>query len=252
MDSCAFSDGSSPRTLAARDAADPQDFTAPNEGWSMVSITVDGKTIEAEEGSSLLQACLDHGIYIPNLCFLKEMDKPTGSCRLCIVELEGEERPVASCGVKVKEGMVVRTDTPHLRQLQRVDFQLIMSAHHMECKNCLSRKKCELQKIAKTLEVRLKPTKFEELGRDLAVLKHPCFDLLPARCILCRKCLFVCGQSNEKPLLRLVRNGYESVIEATCEGEDPDKLPCRYCLACVEACPVSAIVPVARELDRGV
>lgn len=210
---------------------------------SMVSIVVDGKTIEAEEGRSLLQVCLENGIYIPNLCYLKEMEEPTGSCRMCIVEIEGLEKPAVSCKTKVQAGMVVRTDTPRIRQLQRIDFQMLMTGHHMECKNCLSKRKCELQKIAKLLGVKLKDTKFEEVERlDLAVLKHPVFDLLPARCILCRKCLFVCAQSNEEPLLRLSRKGFQFVIEAACD-DDPEKLPCKYCMACVKACPVSAIVP---------
>jgi NADH dehydrogenase/NADH:ubiquinone oxidoreductase subunit G len=220
----------------------------------MVSIIVDEKPIQAEVGANLLQVCLENGIYIPNLCFLKEMENPTASCRLCLVEVNGGDKPVTSCTTKVREGMVVRTDTPRVRHLQQIDFQLLMSAHHMDCRNCLSRKHCELQKIAKFLGIRLKPTKFEELGRDLAVLKHPLFDLLPARCILCRKCLFVCAQANNgQPLLRLVRKGYESLIEAACAGQDPEELPCKYCLACVKACPVSAIVPVPTyELEKTV
>lgn len=219
----------------------------------MVSITVDGKPIQAEEGKSLLQVCLENNIYIPNLCFLKEMENPTACCRLCIVEIEGEPKPLDSCRVKVRDGMVVRTDTPTVRQLQRIDFQLLMTAHHMDCKNCLSKRKCELQKIAKILGVRLKETKFEQLERlNLATLKHPFFDLLPARCILCRKCLFVCGQNNPEPLLKLTRKGYEHVIEAACD-DDPEKLPCRYCQECVKVCPVSAIVPVpTHELEKNV
>jgi bidirectional [NiFe] hydrogenase diaphorase subunit len=213
----------------------------------MVSIVVDGKPIEAEEGRSLLQVCLENGIYIPNLCYLKEMEDPTGSCRLCLVEIEGEEKPRVSCREKVRNGMVVKTDTAIVRQLQRIDFQLLMTAHHMECKYCLSKRKCELQKIAKLLGVRLKETKFEQLERlNLAVLKHPLFDLLPARCILCRKCLFVCEQRNPEPLLKITRRGFEHVIEAACKG-DPEELPCRECMACVKVCPVSAIVPVPAD-----
>jgi bidirectional [NiFe] hydrogenase diaphorase subunit len=217
----------------------------------MVSLVVDGKQLQAEEGKSLLQVCLENDIYIPNLCYLKEMDSPTGSCRLCLVEVEGETKPLTSCMVKVREGMVVKTDTPTVRQLQRIDFQMLMTAHHMDCKNCLSKRRCELQKIAKVLGIRLKDTEFEQLERlNLAVIKHPSFDLLPARCILCRKCLFVCGQKNPKPLLKLSRKGFQHAIELACEA-DPEKLPCNDCQACVEICPVSAIVPVAsRQGDK--
>jgi bidirectional [NiFe] hydrogenase diaphorase subunit len=213
----------------------------------MVSLTVDGKEIQAEEGSTLLQVCLENDIYIPNLCYLKDMRNPTGSCRLCIVEIERESKPRTSCRVKIWDGMVVRTDTPTVRQLQRIDFQLLMTAHHMECKSCLSKRHCELQKIAKLLGVRLKDTKFEQVARlNLATIKHPFFDMLPARCILCRKCLFVCGEKNPEPLLKLVRKGFEHVIELGCE-DDPEKLPCKDCQACVKVCPVSAIVPIFKE-----
>jgi bidirectional [NiFe] hydrogenase diaphorase subunit len=213
----------------------------------MVSLVVDGKSLQAEEGRNLLQVCLENDIYIPNLCYLKEMVDPTGSCRLCLVEIEGATRPLISCRQKVREGMVVRTDTPTVRQLQRIDFQLLMAGHHMDCKNCLSKRHCELQKIAKLLAVRLKDTKFEQLERlNLAVIKHPCFDMLPARCILCRKCLFVCGQRNPEPLLKLARKGFQHVIELACE-DDQEKLPCKDCQACVEVCPVSAIVPVSER-----
>jgi bidirectional [NiFe] hydrogenase diaphorase subunit len=211
----------------------------------MVSLVVDGKSLQAEEGKSLLQVCLENDIYIPNLCYLKEMENPTGSCRLCLVEMEGATKPLTSCMVKVREGMVVRTDTPTVRQLQRIDFQMLMAAHHMDCKNCLSKRRCELQKIAKLLGVRLKDTKFEQLERlNLAVIKHPSFDMLPARCILCRKCLFVCGQRNPEPLLKLARKGFQHVIELACEA-DQENLPCKDCQACVKICPVSAIVPIS-------
>jgi len=77
----------------------------------MVKLVVDNKEIETEEGNNVLQACLDNDIYIPNLCYLKEMDNPPGSCRLCFVEIVGYSRPVTSCTENVKEGMVVTTNT---------------------------------------------------------------------------------------------------------------------------------------------
>lgn len=216
----------------------------------MIKLTVDGKVIEAEGGKSLLQVCLDNGIYIPNLCFLEEMANPPASCRLCFVEIEGESRPVTSCKVRVEEGMVVRTDTEPVRELQRAVFNLLFSAHHMDCKNCLSRKTCQLQRIAKFLGIRLKARKLEELGRDLTLQpEHPFFELLPARCILCHKCLYVCRQRNESPVLTIVRRGFDSAIGCY-EGIDSENLPCGECGACVEVCPVSAIVPKKEDLKE--
>ncbi|MBW1802089.1 MAG: (2Fe-2S)-binding protein, partial [Deltaproteobacteria bacterium] len=98
-----------------------------------VTIRVDDRTIESREGVPLLQACLDNDIYIPNLCYLEGMDHPPASCRLCFVEIGDEEKPVLSCTVKVSEGMVVRTDTPRVRRLQRSALQLLLSVHHVDC-----------------------------------------------------------------------------------------------------------------------
>jgi bidirectional [NiFe] hydrogenase diaphorase subunit len=216
----------------------------------MIKLTVDGKQLEVEEGTSLLQACLDNEIFVPNLCFLKEMDHPPGSCRMCFVELEGVAKPITSCNTKVKEGMVVRTDAEPVRLLQRTIFQLLFSAHHMECKNCLSRKGCQLQKLAKFLGVKLKARKPEELGRDLSIQpEHPYFDLLPARCILCHKCLYVCTKKNGYSVLSVTNKGINSVV--TCGSEsDPETLPCKDCKDCVEICPVSAILPKKEQAEE--
>lgn len=210
----------------------------------MVKITVDGRQIEAEEDKSVLQACLENGIYVPNLCYMKGMDEPTGSCRLCFVEIEGEEKLSPSCKTKIVPGMVVRTDTLPVRQIQKVVFGLLFSAHHMACKECLVKKKCELQKIAKFLDVRLKPNKGQQSVCTIATkLSHPSLDLLPAKCILCRKCLYVCKEKNLKPVLTLVKNGNGADPAIGFAGQPGQPIPCGECQACVDVCPVSAIVP---------
>jgi len=110
----------------------------------MAKLIVDGREIEAQQGANLLQACLDNDIYIPNLCYLKEMQDPPSSCRLCFVEIEGYRQPVTACRVEIREGMVVKTDTEHVRRLQRTAFELLLSVHHVDCKNCPANRRCEL------------------------------------------------------------------------------------------------------------
>jgi NADH dehydrogenase/NADH:ubiquinone oxidoreductase subunit G len=216
----------------------------------MVKITVDGKQIEAKAGKSVLQACLENGIYVPNLCFMKGMDEPTGSCRLCFVEIEGQEKLSPSCKTKVAPGMVVKTDTAPVRQIQKVVFGLLFSAHHMACKACAVKKSCELQKIAKFLGVRLKANKDMASKCEIATkLSHPSLDLLPAKCILCRKCLYVCKDRNEKAVLTLVKNANGADPAIGFAGEPGQPIPCGECRACVEVCPVSAIVP--KESNAG-
>ncbi|MDY6910242.1 MAG: 2Fe-2S iron-sulfur cluster-binding protein [Thermodesulfobacteriota bacterium] len=96
----------------------------------MIRITVDGKEIQTEQGKSVLQACLENGIYIPNRCFLKTREQPRASCRLCFVETSDAQRPVTACTKTVRDGLDVRTKTEAVRRLQRTAFKLLMSAHH--------------------------------------------------------------------------------------------------------------------------
>ena len=207
----------------------------------MVKIVVDNKQIEVEEGMTLLEACLFNEIYIPNLCYLEGMDNPSASCRMCFVEIAGENKPVTSCTVKVKEGMVVETDTPSVRKLQRTALQLLLSVHRVECGTCPANKKCELQRIAKFLKVGLKPKHLEQHLKKTEIYEnHPVFDYYPNRCVLCGKCIFVCQRKHGQPFLTFAKRGLDTFISFYGEEDAPD-LPCEKCLACVEVCPVSAI-----------
>jgi predicted molibdopterin-dependent oxidoreductase YjgC len=139
----------------------------------MVSILVDQKKIEVQEGTSVLKACLENGITIPNLCYLKEVDPAPASCRLCFVEIDGVDRPVAACSVPVQATMVVRTDTPAVRRLQRTALKLLLSVHDVDCKNCPANRKCALQHLARFLNVGLKPKGLQHH------LKEPVIDWSP-------------------------------------------------------------------------
>lgn len=210
----------------------------------MIKVTVDGKEIEVKEQQSLLSACLEHNIFIPHLCYLEEMADPPASCRLCFVEIDGERNPVAACKVQPTSGMVVRTDTDRVRRLQKSALRLLLSVHHVDCRNCPSNKKCVLQDLSKFLGVPLKSKKLEHLERETAIdLDHPIFEFVPERCILCEKCVYICRQRNDFALLTFAKRGFDTVV--TCFEKDPDKIQCKDCLACTEICPVSAILPKA-------
>ena len=208
----------------------------------MVKLQVDGKEIETKQGTSLLQACLDNDIYIPNLCFLKDLESPTASCRLCFVDIEGEKKPVASCTVTVKETMVVKTDTPPVRRLQRAAFRLLLSVHDVDCKNCEANKKCELQRLAKFLNVGLKSKGLESILKEPGIdREHPILDYYPNRCVLCGKCIRVCRNAQGQPSLTFAKRGFDTIISSYGE-EDGAALPCTQCAACVDICPVGAII----------
>ena len=207
----------------------------------MIKLLVDNKEIEAEEGTNLLKACLDNEIYIPNLCYLDKMHSPYASCRMCFVEVEGEEDPVTSCTVKVKNRMVVKTDTPRVRQLQRTAFRLLLSVHHVECGKCPANKKCELQRIARFLKVGLKPRRLELSLKETGIVdEHPFLVYYPNRCVLCGKCIYVCQNQNGYPLMAFARRGFDTVISFWGEN-NASEIPCERCIACVEICPVGAI-----------
>jgi bidirectional [NiFe] hydrogenase diaphorase subunit len=208
----------------------------------MAKLIVDGSEIEAQDGVTLLQACLDNGIYIPNLCYLKEMEEPPGSCRLCFVEVEGYRQPVNSCRVRIWEGMVVKTDTERVRRLQKTAFELLLSVHHVDCKNCPANRRCELQRIAKHLHFGLKLKRLEKLERDVRIEEdHPYLLYVPDRCVLCGRCVFVCSEKNGQPMLSFAQRGLDTVISFFGQ-EDKAMDICEQCFACVEVCPVAALL----------
>jgi len=208
----------------------------------VIKFTVDDKEIESEEGATVLQACLDNGMYIPNLCYLKEMPNPPGSCRLCFVEIKGHDNPVTSCTVQCKEGMVIRTDSEHVRRLQKTAFELLLSVHHVDCKICPANRKCELQRIAKFLGFGLRLKNLEQIERETKLEEdHPCLTYVPSRCILCGRCVFICREKNGQSMLSFAKRGLDTVISFFGEN-DKAVITCQHCYYCVEICPVAALL----------
>ena len=207
----------------------------------MVKIQVDDQKIEAPKGKTLLQACLDNGIYIPNLCYMESMDTPSASCRMCFVEVEGERQPVTSCTVTVKDNMVVKTSTETVRRLQRTGLRLLLSVHDVDCKNCHANKKCELQNIAKFLKVGLKPKPLKQYLKEVEIDDtHPLLIHYPNRCVLCGKCVHICKGQHDRSVLTFAKRGFDTVI-STYRSGDATLLSEKHCDACVNACPVGAL-----------
>lgn len=208
----------------------------------MINLIVDDKEIKVEEGKTVLQACLENGIFIPNLCFMKTREHPHASCRLCFVEIDGVEGPVTSCTEHVREGLVVRTDTSPVRRLQRMGFKLLMSAHHRDPKECPVKGSCQLIRIAKHLKVVLKSRPLELLERDIdEEVDLTFFTYYPFRCVLCGKCVYVCRQKNDHNLLTFANRGFDTMIAFLACG-DPAGFPCHHCGACAAICPTGALV----------
>ena len=209
----------------------------------MITLRIDDQKIEVAEGTNLLNACLANGIYIPNLCYIEGMEHPPVSCRLCFVEIEGRDHPVSSCSVWVGKELVVHTDTPTVRQLQKTALQLLLSVHDVDCKNCPANRNCALQDMAKFLKVALKSKGLDRLLKETRIdERHPFFDYYPNRCVLCGKCVYVCRQQQNRAGLTFAKRGIDTVVSFY-DRPQTEPPPCDSCQACVEVCPVAALLP---------
>lgn len=204
-----------------------------------ITLTIDGKEVQARAGEKLLWVALENGIYIPHLCAMREQLTPFAACRLCFVEVEGKPRPVTACTEPVTEGMIVKTRSEQVDQLVRTGFELIMSNHRIDCKNCPRTGSCELQKIAKERKIPLKPKNLAKLDKDLPVddsKKGIVYD--PNKCILCGRCVIACRQERAGTL-GFAHRGFDRRL--TTFGDVPlGETNCSGCRACVKVCPVGA------------
>ena len=158
-----------------------------------------------------------------------------------MVAIGDDQNPVPACTVLAVAGMVVKTDTDEVRQLQRTALKLLLSVHDIDCRNCSANKQCELQNMARFLKIGLRAAPYETLLKEPAIDRtHPVLDYLPNRCVLCGKCIHVCGEENGSPWFTFARRGFDTVISAF--GADGMDAACRGCRACVEICPVGALV----------
>ena len=206
-----------------------------------VSLTIDGKEIRAAEADKILWAALDNGIYIPNLCTIRDAFQPA-ACRLCFVEVEGYRQPVTACTESVREGMVVNTRGAKALRLARTGFELLLSTHPVDCAHCPKNRSCELQRIAAHLGIKLKTKRFRKLERKLPVdSSSPVFTYDPNKCVLCGKCVWVCRERLGIGALGFARRGFERMV-TTFADEPIAKSKCQGCDECVLVCPSGAMV----------
>ncbi len=217
-----------------------------------VSLTIDGKRVETPAGEKLLWVALDNGVYIPNLCAIREASQPHGGCRLCFVEIEGRARPVTACTEPVEEGMVVNTRGERSLRLARTALELLLANHDLDCANCARNGTCELQRIAKRLGVKLNTARFPRKARGLPIdSSSPEFEYNPNRCVLCGRCVWVCREKLGIGVLGFAGRGFDRVV-TTFEGRPIAETHCEECAQCAEVCPVGALVLKDPERAREV
>ena len=203
----------------------------------MVTITVDGRAIEAPEGALLLPVLLEHGFKIPYYCYHEALG-PDGNCRMCMVEIEGKKRPQISCDTFVEEGLVVRTDTEGIREVRRSILELQLVNHPVDCPICDQAGECSLQDFYMEFgryhggvdrSEKLHFKKHVDLGREVVLDQE--------RCILCQRCTRFTDKITHTHELGVVRRGDRSCIE-TVPGR---KLHNDYAMNVVDLCPVGAL-----------
>ena len=158
----------------------------------MVSLTINGRRVQAPEGTTIMEAARLADIHIPHLCFLKGINE-IAACRVCCVEVEGERAMVTACNTPVMEGMVVHTNSPRARQTRRVNVELILSQHDCRCATCVRSGNCQLQNIANDLGILQLP--FEtQLPKGLRGAWTTTFPLYRDynKCIKCMRCIQIC------------------------------------------------------------
>lgn len=205
---------------------------------NLVTLTIDGQTVKAKQGTTILQAARQAGIDIPTLCFLKEINE-VGDCRMCIVEIEGRRGFATSCIQKVEEGMVVHTNTPSVLEARRTVLDLIISNHKVECLTCVRSGNCELQDLAKKFNIT--KVEFEGQRKEYEIDdKSPSIVRDANKCILCRRCIATCKKVQNIGAIDCINRGFDSCV-STVAGLSLNDVNCTFCGQCIEACPTGAL-----------
>ncbi|MCJ2186552.1 formate dehydrogenase subunit alpha [Novosphingobium beihaiensis] len=219
-----------------------KDFGTPEKTGETVSLTIDGQPVSVPAGTSIMRAAAMVDTAIPKLCATDSLES-FGSCRMCLVEIEGRKGYPASCTTPVAPDMVVRTETDKLRKLRRGVMELYISDHPLDCLTCSANGDCELQDVAGS--VGLRDVRFGYEGAShLDGCKdesNPYFTFDPAKCIVCSRCVRACDEVQGTLALTVDGRGFASKISAS---QDVGFLPseCVSCGACVQACPTSALI----------
>ena len=207
-----------------------------------VTLTIDGQEVRAPKGTSIMRAAQMVGTTIPKLCATDSLE-PFGSCRVCLVEIEGRRGTPASCTTPVEEGMVVHTENAKLNKLRKGVMELYISDHPLDCLTCSANGDCELQDMAGAVGLREVRYGYEGANHLDAPTdtSNPYFQFESSKCIVCSRCVRACEEVQGTFALTISGNGFESKVSAGVE-EDFMNSECVSCGACVQACPTATLM----------
>lgn len=217
----------------------------------MPSMTVDGKQVSFRSGMTILGAARKAGAFIPTLCFLRGISS-IGSCRVCAVEVEGEEGLVTACNTPARDGMVVHTDTPRVIESRTIQLQLLIADHGLNttnyCFSCVKNGSCQLQDVCRACGVEESPFPVSDERKPIYD-GNPFLQFDPNLCIRCQRCVGACNNQARNHTIQTGKKGMRTTILAPF-GDDWESTTCESCGCCAAACPTGAIVEKRRHSYR--
>lgn len=203
----------------------------------MVTITINNQTVQVEEGTTILEACKKVHSYVPSLCYLKGIND-IGACRVCVVELEGMEKLIPSCNNVVKEGMVILTNSPKVREARRTNIELILSQHNCNCPSCTRNGNCKLQSIASDLGIKTDFYKKEientPWPKDFPLIRDS------SKCIKCMRCVQICEKVQSVGIWDVAKTGSRTTVDVSFNRKIKES-ECVLCGQCITHCPTGAL-----------
>jgi len=204
----------------------------------LISLMIDGTKLEVEPGATILEAAKSIGIYIPTMCYLKELNV-IGACRICLVELEGAKALQPSCAIPAVQGMIIHTHSPRVIKARKMVLELYLSNHPFDCLTCVRNQVCELQSLAERYHI----TNLVAQGDRITPPKDdqsPAMVREPSKCVVCRRCVRVCKDIQEIGIYQIVERGFDAVASPAFK-KSLAETPCIYCGQCLLLCPTAAI-----------
>src|SRR3990170_4083874 len=220
---------------------EPDLGTPARKGEATVDVEIDGMSVKVPEGTSVMRAAALAGVDVPKLCATDSLEA-FGSCRLCLVEIDGVKGTPASCTTPVRPGMTVKTQSPKLEKLRRGVMELYISDHPLDCLTCSANGDCELQDMSGVVglrEVRYGVGEGENHLDAPTDSSNPYFDFDASKCIVCSRCVRACDEVQGTFALTIEGRGFDSKVSPG--GELFLDSECVSCGACVQACPTATL-----------